>query len=60
MINVNYNSFKKVFLFFALFSFSFTQNNDLVIELKNGNKISGELLLKTDSMISSYAHTLIL
>mgnify|MGYP001268429412 CR=1 FL=1 len=49
MINVNYNSFKKVFLFFALFSFSFSQNNDLVIELKNGNKISGELLLKTDS-----------
>ena len=49
MVSVNYNSCKKILLFFAIFSFSFSQNNDLLIELKNGNKISGELLNKTDS-----------
>ena len=49
MVSDNYNSCKKILLFFAIFSFSFSQNNDLLIELKNGNKISGELLNKTDS-----------
>ncbi len=49
MVIVNYNNYKKVVLFLALFSFLFSQNNNLLIELKNGNKISGELLNKTDS-----------
>ena len=36
----------------ALLSFPLSQDNKLTIELKNGNKISGELLNKTDSTYS--------
>ena len=52
MLRVNNNCFKSVFLFLTLLSFSFSDQNKLLIELKNGNKISGELLSMTDSTYS--------
>ena len=52
MTYFNLNNFKKTILCLALSSFLFSQDNQLTIELKNGNKISGELLNETDSTYS--------
>ena len=49
---INFNYLKITILFLTLLSFSHSQENKLTIELKNGNKISGELLNKTDSTYS--------
>ena len=48
----NFNNLKISILFLTLLSFALSQQNKLTIELKNGNKISGELLNKTDSTYS--------
>lgn len=48
----NFNNLKITILFLTLLSFALSQQNKLTIELKNGNKISGELLNKTDSTYS--------
>ncbi len=52
MTCINFNNFKIIILCLTLLSFLFSQDNQLTIELKNGNKISGELLNKTDSTYS--------
>lgn len=49
---INFNNLKITILFLTLLSFALSQQNKLTIELKNGNKISGELLNKTDSTYS--------
>ena len=49
---INFNNLKITILFLTLLSFSLSQENKLTIELKNGNKISGQLLNKTDSTYS--------
>ena len=49
MISDNYN--RRVALFVSLFllSFSFSQEKEIIVDLKNGNKITGALIAKTDS-----------
>ena len=49
---INFNNLKITILFLTLSSFSISQDNQLTIELKNGNKISGNLLNETDSTYS--------
>ena len=49
---INFNYLKITILFLTLLSFTHSQENKLTIELKNGNKISGKLLNKTDSTYS--------
>ena len=52
MIRDYYQSYRTTLFLFFLLSFSSSQNAKLTIELKNGNKITGELLTKTDSTYS--------
>ena len=52
MIRDYYQSYRATLFLFFLLSFSSSQNAKLTIELKNGNKITGELLNKTDSTYS--------
>ena len=52
MIRDYYQSYRATLFLFFLISFSLSQNAKLTIELKNGNKITGELLNKTDSTYS--------
>ena len=49
---INFNNLKIIIIFLTLLSLSLSQDNKLTIELKNGNKISGELLNETDSTYS--------
>ena len=52
MIKDYYQTYKATLFLLFLLSFSMSQNTKLTIELKNGNKITGELLNKTDSTYS--------
>ena len=52
MIKDYYQIYKVILFLFFLLSYSISQSAQLTIELKNGNKITGELLNNTDSTYS--------
>ena len=45
----NYKSRRALLISLFLLSFSFSQEEEIIIDLKNGNKITGSLIAKTDS-----------
>ena len=49
MISDNYN--RRIALFISLFllSYSFSQEKEIIVDLINGNKITGSLIAKTDT-----------
>ena len=49
MISNNYKRRTALFISLFLFSFSFSQEKEIIVDLKNGNKITGSLIAKTDS-----------
>ena len=49
MISDNYKRRTALFVSLFLFSFSFSQEKEIIVDLKNGNKITGSLIAKTDS-----------
>ncbi|MDG1224243.1 MAG: hypothetical protein P8O00_06660 [Candidatus Marinimicrobia bacterium] len=49
MISDNYKRRTALFVSLFLFSFSFSQEKEIIVDLKNGNKITGSLVAKTDS-----------
>ena len=49
MVNDNYKRHRAVLVSLFLLSFSFSQEKEIIVDLKNGNKITGSLIAKTDS-----------
>ena len=49
MINDKNNRRIALFVLLFLLSFSFSQEKEIIVDLKNGNKITGSLIAKTDS-----------
>ena len=49
MLSDNYKRPGAVLVSLFLLSFSFSQEKEIIIDLKNGNKITGSLIAKTDS-----------
>ena len=49
MVNDNYKSHRALLVSLFLLSFSFSQEKEIIVDLKNGNKITGSLIAKTDS-----------
>ena len=49
MVNDNYKRHRAVLVSLFLLSFSFSQEKEIIVDLKNGNKMTGSLIAKTDS-----------
>ena len=49
MVSDNYKSHRALLVSLFLLSFSFSQEKEIIVDLKNGNKITGSLIAKTDS-----------